>query len=137
MEILIEADELDLVPADPDPEPEPAAAQHVERRRLLGYQRRLPLRQDQDPDGKADLLGAARQKPEQHERVVIGGGGGADPPPGVIRIRVGAKDMIGRDQMGITDPLRRLRIIAQCRGAGADIADRQRAAELHRRFLSL
>ena len=47
VEILVETDELDLVPPDPDPEPEPAAAQYVERGRLLRDQRRLALRQDQ------------------------------------------------------------------------------------------
>src|SRR5438132_7148721 len=34
--ILVEADELDRVPADPDPETEPSAAQQVKRGRLLG-----------------------------------------------------------------------------------------------------
>ena len=37
-----------VVPADRHAEPEPAAAEHVERRRLLGHQRSLPLRQDDD-----------------------------------------------------------------------------------------
>src|SRR4051794_26820929 len=46
-EILIEADKLDRVPADPDPETESSAAQHVERGGLLGDQHRLALRQDQ------------------------------------------------------------------------------------------
>src|SRR5216683_1683080 len=46
VEILVEADELDLVPADADPEPEPADRQLVERGRLLRHEDRLPLRQD-------------------------------------------------------------------------------------------
>src|ERR1700722_6290135 len=56
VEILVEAGELALVPAAPDAEPEPAvaAAQHVKARRLLGDQRRLALRQDQDARSKAD-----------------------------------------------------------------------------------
>ena len=69
VEGFVEADELDLVPADPDTEPEPAAAQDVERRRLLRHQHRLALRQDQHADREADLPRAAGQKPEQHERV--------------------------------------------------------------------
>ena len=104
VEILVEADELDLVPADPDAEPEPPAAQHIERGRLLGNQHRLALRQDQDADGKADLLRAASQKPEQHERVVIGGGGGADPPALVIRRGVGAEHMVGCDRWAKPSP---------------------------------
>ncbi len=46
-EILVEAGELDRVPADPDPEPEAPAAQHVERGGLLGDEHGLALRQDQ------------------------------------------------------------------------------------------
>ena len=34
--ILVETDELHLVPADPDPQPKPAAAEHVKRGGLLG-----------------------------------------------------------------------------------------------------
>ena len=134
VEILVEAGELDLVPADADPEPEPPAAQHIERRRLLGDQRRLALRQDQDARGEADALGAAGEKAEQHKRVVIGGRRGADAPPAMIGVRVAAEHVVGRQQIGKAEPLGRLRVIADDRGAGADIADRQRCAKLHVRF---
>ena len=87
MEILVQADELDLVPADADAEAEAAAAQHVEARRLLRHQRRLALRQDQHAGGKADALRAAGEKAEQHERIVIAVGGGADAPAAMIRRR--------------------------------------------------
>src|SRR5215218_10924565 len=46
VEILVEADELHLVPADTDAEPEAAAAAHVEAGGLLGHQHRLALRED-------------------------------------------------------------------------------------------
>jgi hypothetical protein len=36
MEVFVEADKLDLVPADPDAKPEPSARQYVEAGRLLG-----------------------------------------------------------------------------------------------------
>ena len=80
MEILVQADELHLVPADADAEPEPPAGQHVEARRLLRHQHRLALRQDQHADGEADTLRAAGEEPEQHERIVVRVGGGADTP---------------------------------------------------------
>ena len=70
VEILVEPDELDLVPADPDAEPEPAAAQHVEAGRLLGDERRLALRQDQHAGREAELRRAAGEIAEQDERVV-------------------------------------------------------------------
>ena len=59
VEVLVKADELDLVPTDADPEPESAVRQLVERGRLLRHQDGLPLCQDQDTHGKADVLGAA------------------------------------------------------------------------------
>ena len=127
VERFVEAGELDLVPANPDAEPEApvAAAQHVEARRLLRNQRRLPLREDQDARGEADFVGAAGEKPEQHERVVIGGRGGADPPSAVIDVRVGAEHMVWGQQVRKAQPLGSLGIIADDRGSGADIADRQ------------
>src|SRR5207248_6648719 len=48
LEILAERLELDVVPADADAEPEAAAIEHVDLGRLLGDERRLPLRQDDD-----------------------------------------------------------------------------------------
>src|SRR6266849_2395106 len=71
VEILVEADELDLVPADADPEPAPAARELVERGRLLRHQHRLALRQDKHTHRKADLSGAAGEKAKQYKRVVI------------------------------------------------------------------
>src|SRR5208283_4059223 len=70
MEILVEAGELDLVPADPDAEAELAAAQDIETGRLFCHEHGLALRQDQDTRRKAELLGAAGEKAKQHERVV-------------------------------------------------------------------
>src|SRR5207253_537239 len=71
MEVFVEADKLDLVPADTDAEPEAAARQHVEAGRLLGDQHGLALRQDQHLGREIRDLGAPREKPEQYERVVI------------------------------------------------------------------
>lgn len=43
LEVLIEADEFNLVPADPDAEAQAAVAQHVEGRRLFRHQGGLAL----------------------------------------------------------------------------------------------
>jgi hypothetical protein len=51
-EILIETDELDLVPPDANAQPEPPLAQHIQTRCLFRDQRSLALRHDQDPRGK-------------------------------------------------------------------------------------
>ena len=70
LEVLIEADVFDLVPADADTEAEASAAQHVQARGLLRHQHGLPLRQDQHAGGEAELRRAARQEAEQHEWIM-------------------------------------------------------------------
>src|SRR5947208_6521772 len=77
VEILVEPDELDLVPADADAEPEPAAAQRIKAGGLLGDERGLALRQDQDAGREAELRRAAGEIAEQHERIVVEAGAGA------------------------------------------------------------
>jgi len=85
VEILVEAGELDLVPADPDAEAEPAAAQHIERGRLLCDENGLALRQDQHAGRKAELARASGEKAEQHERVVKQIGRGVAVPTRLAR----------------------------------------------------
>ncbi len=68
--ILVEADELDRVPADPDPETEPSAAQQVKRGRLLGDEYRLALGEDQHLGRELDVPGTAGEKAEQHKGVM-------------------------------------------------------------------
>src|SRR5205085_1250321 len=77
VEILVEPGEFDLVPTDPDAEAETAAAQDIERGGLLGDERGLALRQDQDAGGKAQLCGAAGEIAKQDKRVVEQTGAGA------------------------------------------------------------
>ena len=64
LELLVQTDELDFVPSDANAEPQPATREFVERCRLLRYQNRLALSEYQHPGCKADLLGAASEKPE-------------------------------------------------------------------------
>jgi hypothetical protein len=91
---------------------------------LLRHQDGLPLSQDQDTHGKADLLGAAGQKAEQHEWVVIGVCCGANAAAAVIGARIGPENVVGRHQVSIAEPFCRLRIVVQYRGTGADIGQR-------------
>ncbi len=129
--IFVEADELDLVPADADAEPEAAAAQDVERGGLLGDQHGLALRQDQDLGREADRLGAAGEVAEQHEGIVeqilrgvavlvLRPVGGVDP-----------EHVVGQRQMVVAELLRRLGELARGVGLAADIDQGQRDAELH------
>jgi hypothetical protein len=91
---------------------------------LLRDQDGLPLCQDQDTHGKADLLGAAGQKAEQHEWVVTGVRGGADAAAAVIGARIGPEHVVGRHQVSVAEPFCRLRIVAQYCRTGADIGQR-------------
>ena len=125
MEVFVQPDELNLVPADADAEAEPSAAQHVEARRLLRHQHRLALRQDQHADGEADALRAAGQEAEQDERIVIRIGGGADAAPAMIRRRIDPEHMVRRDQIRIAETLGCLRVVANDCWSGADIDHRQ------------
>src|SRR5689334_24559166 len=99
VEILVEATEFDLVPADADAQAESPATQHVERGRLLRHQHRLPLCQDQYANGKANTLSATGEEAEQHEWIVIRAGRRPDTPPAVIGRRIGAKHMVRCDQV--------------------------------------
>ena len=54
VEVLAERLELDGVPADADAEPQAAAGEHVDLRRLLGDERGLALRQDDDAGRELD-----------------------------------------------------------------------------------
>ena len=131
LEALVEADVLDGVPADPDAEAEAPAGQHVEGGRLLGDQRRLPLRQDHHLRGELDALGAGAEEPEQHERVVKEVlGSVARTPVGPAR-DIDAEHMVGRAQMVVAQALRGLREIPHGRRVPLDVHQRQRDAELH------
>ena len=61
---------LNLVPAHADAQAQPAVGQHVHLGGLLGHQRRLALRQDDDARAELDLLGERGQVAEHHERLV-------------------------------------------------------------------
>ncbi len=121
VEILVERDELDVVPADPDAEPEPAAAQHAEAGRLLRDQRRLALRQDQDAGREAELARASGQIAEQHERIVEQIVVGVAVPAGTAR-RVDAEHVVGGFDEVVANHLGGLRVFAHDPRIAADIA---------------
>src|SRR4030095_8291900 len=70
VEILVEADELDLVPADADAEPEAPAAEHVETGGLFGNQHSLTLREDQHLGREIDLFRAGCDEAESDTGIV-------------------------------------------------------------------
>ena len=97
---LVQGLELDGVPAHADSEAQPAAAQHVDLGRLLGHQRRLPLREDEDAGGQREPAGDGREVGHQRQRFV---------DHGLVRVRgerwmgmepgIGAQDVVGHEEM--------------------------------------
>src|SRR5262245_24632132 len=135
VEILIEADELDLVPADADAEPETAATEHVETGRLLGNQHRLTLRENQHLGREFDLFRAGSDEAECDEGVVKQ----AEPTrtaAGRIR-RVAAEHMVRQRQAIVTFGFGELSEFAHDRAIATDVAERQGKSEMHGRFLAL
>jgi hypothetical protein len=120
VEILVEADELDLVPADPDAEPEAAAAQHVERCSLLGDENRLALRQDQHLGRKLDRLGATGKEAEQRKRIMEQIGRGVAVAPAGTARHIDAEHVVGHRQILIADFLGGLREFAKRGRIAAD-----------------
>ena len=70
VEVLAQRLVLERIPAHSEPEPQPATGEHVDLRSLLGGERGLPLRQDDDAGDELDRPRARGNEPEQHERLV-------------------------------------------------------------------
>ena len=132
LEILVEADELHLVPADADAEPEAAAAEHVETGGLFGNQHGLTLREDQYLGGEFDFLRACSDEAERHEGIVEQ----AEPArtaAGGVR-RVAAEHVVRQRQAVVTFGLGELGVFAHDRAIATDVAERQGYSEMHGRF---
>ena len=135
VEILVEADELHLVPAHADAEPEAAAAEHVETGGLLGDQHRLALREDQHLGGEFDLFRAGGDETERHEGVVEQAEPTRTAAGGVGR--VAAEHVVRQRETFVAFGLGELCEFAHDRAIAADVAERQGNSEMHGRFLAL
>jgi hypothetical protein len=134
--ILVEPDELHLVPPDPDAEPEPAAGQDVETRSLLGDEHGLTLRQDQDLGGEIGDVSASGKETEQDERVVIPvGRSGAPLGPIGPASDIDAEHVIGGCDTVIADLLCGKGKIPQSPWLTTDIDDRKGYTEFHLHLL--
>ena len=132
VKILVQTDELHLVPADPDPQPKPAAAQHVKAGGLLGDQHGLSLGQDEHLRREADSRRATAEKPEQDERIVEEIGRGVSRAPVRPARDIDPQNVIGGREMIVAGRLRRLGEQPDRGGIAADIGQRQCNAEFHR-----
>jgi len=135
VKILVEADELHLIPAHADTEPEAAAAEHVETGSLLGNQHRLTLRENQHLGGEFDLFRAGSDETECHEGVVEQ----AEPTRAAacgVR-RVAAEHVVSQRQAFVTFGFSELCEFAHDRAIATNVTERQGNSEMHGRFLVL
>jgi hypothetical protein len=135
VEILVEADELHLVPAHADAEPEAAVAEHVETGGLLGNQNRLTLRENQYLGGEFDLFRAGSDETERHEGVVEQAEPTRAAAGGVGR--VAAEHVVRQRQTFVAFGLGELSEFAHDSAIATDVAERQGNSKMHGRFLAL
>ena len=131
-ELLVERLVLHPVASDADAETQPPAAEHVERRGLLGDQHRLALRQQQHRRHQAETGCARGDERQQRERLVDRHVVGVDALT-ARPVGVSADDMVvGGDvrEPGLVD---RLHELAQRRPVEADVARGEDDTQLHRR----
>ncbi len=119
-----------VVPADRHAEPESPFAEHVERRRLLGHQRGLTLRQDDDAGDELEPLGDSSQEPEQHEGFMKRVGVLVRAPE-LVRGRVAAEHVVEGKDMLVPQRLGRLPVVANDCGIVADLGLWKNDAKLH------
>ena len=93
---------LELVPADAEPESETTAAEQVDLGRLLGQQRRLALRPDQDGGGEGQV-GAAGQVGEHRQRLAKGVVDRVGPTEIAEHRGVAAQHVVVRGQVGVAE----------------------------------
>src|SRR6266849_2649241 len=122
------------IPAYPHAEAYLAACENVHLRRLLGDERGLPLREDDDSRNQFQAC-QRREVAEEHEwfveHILLSV---ALPAPAVRGI--GAQNVVIRDKMTVTQPLSRLRVVTNDQGVCADLGLRKRNSYLHIRCTS-
>jgi hypothetical protein len=135
VEILVEADELQLVPADADAEPEAAAAEYIKTGSLLGDQHGLSLREDQYLGGELNLFRAGSDEAERHKGIMKQ----AEPARTAAGwvCWVAAKHMVRQRQAVVTFGLGEFCILADDRAVATYIAEGQGNSQMHGRFLAL
>src|SRR3990170_3768629 len=131
MEVLPEADVLDLIPAQPHTETQAAARQYIQCGGLLGDQGGLPLRQDEDAGQEAEPRRAGRHEAVQDQRLQEGGLVRVWPLPASRPLRIGAQHMVVGHDVREAESLHRLGEIADRRRVGRELGLRVDDTEIH------
>ena len=125
-----------MVPADAHPEAQAPAGEDVDCGSLLGHQRSLALRQDDDGD-ELEALSAGAQVAEQNEHLVEGAlvGIRRTATELVEALQLAAQHVIEDEQVIIACALGGLGVIADHRRVRADLRLGKHHAEFHLVFL--
>ena len=119
------------VPADADAQAQPAAGQEVYFRRLLGDQRRLPLREDENRGCKLEPPGRAGEEAEQGQGLVEHVVERVIGPPVLRAVGDLLHHMVDAGEMVVAERLHLLREPANNRRVRPDFRSRKCHADLH------
>src|SRR5260370_33554085 len=122
------------VPAYPYAEAYLAACENVHLRRLLGDERGLPLREDDDSRNQFQACQRC-EVAEEHEWFVEHILLSVTLPAPAVR-GISTQNVVIRDKVTVTQPLRRLRVVTNDQGVCADLGLRKRNSYLHIRCTS-
>ena len=129
-EVLAQRLVLHRVPADPHAEPEPTRGEHVDFRGLLRDERGLALRQDDDP-GDELRRGDRGQVAEHHERLMERRVDVVGTAPVLMNLRVGAHDVVVRQDVGVTELLDPFAVRAHRAHVAAELGLGEHHADAH------
>ena len=130
-EILTERFVFDGIPADADTETQPAAAEQIDLGRLLGDQRGLSLRQDDDAGDELQLLGHGGEVAVHDERLVKCRVHVVGAIPALVNLRIGADDVVVDENVAETQFLDPLAVRAHSAWISAEFRLRERHANSH------
>jgi hypothetical protein len=129
-EVLAERLVFDRVPAEADPEPEVPVREQVHLRGLLGDQRRLPLREDDDASDEFERDHGG-QVPEHDQRLVERRVDVVRPGPRLVHDRIGAEHVVVGQDVGKAKLLDPRSVGADGTAIGADLGLREHYADIH------
>src|SRR5262245_15834203 len=138
VEVLVQRLKLGVVPADADAQAKAPTREHVDGGSLLGHQRGLTLREDDDAGHQLEPLRARAEIAEKHEwlveRALVCVGRTA--PQLLEAFQRGAEHVVEHEEVIVAGSFGRLRVVADHRGVRADLRLGKHHAESHGRALS-
>ena len=130
-EVLTKSLVLDGVPADADAQAEPATAEKIDFGRLLRDQRRLALRQDDDPGDELERSGDRGEVAIHHERLVECGVHVVGAVPTLVHPGVRADDVVIDEDVAEAELLHAFAVRAHRARVATEFRLRERHSNSH------